>query len=172
MYLYKVTVYTVIDMEEKIEASGLDYLESPVSDGTIEENFEEELVNAPVIATGEDSLSYPFVDDEMEDFSEVAKYGIVEVAGDDTYGRKVIVVSACKLPGNKELEHSLLLRHVHYVWIVGNLVMKVIRLCAVFYHMITLIYVQIFCFHKCMCVCIYVQFLLIYNGENTVYLTH
>jgi Rho GTPase-activating protein 1 len=102
---------TILDMEEKIEASGLDYLESPVSDGTIEENFEEELVNAPVIATGVDSLSYPFVDDEMEDdFSEVAKYGIVEVVGDDTYGRKVIVVSACKLPGNKELDHALLLR--------------------------------------------------------------
>ncbi|PNF26991.1 Rho GTPase-activating protein 1 [Cryptotermes secundus] len=103
------------DMEEKTEASGLDYLESPVSDGTIEENFEEELVNAPVIATGVDSLSYPFVDDEMEeDFSEVAKYGIVEVVGDDTYGRKVIVVSACKLPGNKVLDHALLLRYLMY----------------------------------------------------------
>ncbi|XP_021915337.1 rho GTPase-activating protein 1 isoform X2 [Zootermopsis nevadensis] len=103
------------DMEEKIEASGLDYLESPVSDGTIEENFEEELVNAPVIATGVDSLSYAFMDDETEeDFSEVAKYGIVEVVGDDTYGRKVIVVSACKLPGNKELDHALLLRYLMY----------------------------------------------------------
>jgi hypothetical protein len=104
-------IYFLVDMEEKIEASGLDYLESPVSDGTIEENFEEELVNAPVITPGVDSLSYPFVDDETEeDFSEVAKYGIVEVVGDDTYGRKVIVVSACKLPGNKELDHALLLR--------------------------------------------------------------
>lgn len=27
----------------------LDYMESPVSDGTIEENFEEELVNAPQV---------------------------------------------------------------------------------------------------------------------------
>jgi hypothetical protein len=120
-------------MEEKVEASGLDYLESPVSDGTIEENFEEELVNAPVIATGEDSLSYPFVDDETEqDFSEVAKYGIVEVAGDDTYGRKVIVVSACKLPGNKELDHSQLLRHVLFIWVIENMLLKVIRICAVF----------------------------------------
>jgi len=175
MYLYNITVYTLIDMEEKIEASGLDYLESPVSDGTIEENFEEELVNAPVIATGEDSLSYPFVDDEMEeDFSEVAKYGIVEVAGDDTYGRKVIVVSACKLPGNKELDHSLLLRHVLYLWVIENVLLKVIRICAVFYRMITLICVQIFCFQKCICVCVcvcfYMQFLLICKGENTVYL--
>nr|CAD7459394.1 unnamed protein product [Timema tahoe] len=100
------------DSAEKIEVSGLDYLESPVSDGTIEENFEEELVNAPIVPTGEDSLTYTFPDDEEseEDYKDVAKYGIVEVVGDDTYGRKVIVVSACKLPGNKELDHGLLLR--------------------------------------------------------------
>lgn len=30
----------------------LDYMESPVSDGTIEENFEEELVNAPQVFEG------------------------------------------------------------------------------------------------------------------------
>ena len=43
-------------LEEKLElnASGvtIDYLESPVSDGTIEENFEEALVDAPVVETG------------------------------------------------------------------------------------------------------------------------
>nr|CAD7393529.1 unnamed protein product [Timema cristinae] len=104
------------DSEEKIEVSGLDYLESPVSDGTIEENFEEELVNAPIVPTGEDSLTYTFPDDEEseEDYKDVAKYGIVEVVGDDTYGRKVIVVSACKLPGNKELDHGLLLSSHRY----------------------------------------------------------
>nr|CAD7593046.1 unnamed protein product [Timema genevievae] len=104
------------DLGEKIEVSGLDYLESPVSDGTIEENFEEELVNAPIVPTGEDSLTYTFPDDEEseEDYKDVAKYGIVEVVGDDTYGRKVIVVSACKLPGNKELDHGLLLRYLMY----------------------------------------------------------
>ncbi|XP_067012514.1 rho GTPase-activating protein 1 isoform X2 [Anabrus simplex] len=106
-----------VDLEEKIDVSGLDYLESPVSDGTIEENFEEELVNAPVIAAGVDSLSYHFVDDneeDEEDFQDVAKYGIVDVVGDDTYGRKVIVVSACKLPSNRELDHARLLRYLTY----------------------------------------------------------
>lgn len=103
-------MYTV-DLEEKVEASGLDYLESPVSDGTIEENFEEELGNAPIISSGGNSLPYfPEDDTEEDDFNDVAKYGIVEVAGDDTCGRKVIVVSACKLPGNKELDHTRLLR--------------------------------------------------------------
>lgn len=44
--------------EEKLDlissgaATGIDYLESPVSDGTIEENFEEALVDAPVIESG------------------------------------------------------------------------------------------------------------------------
>lgn len=89
---------------------GLDYLESPVSDGTIEDNFEAELLNAPTRAF--DSLSYPYVDEEEEeeDFSDVSMYGIVEVMGDDTAGRRVIVVSACRLPSNKELDHQRLLR--------------------------------------------------------------
>lgn len=41
-------------MELSIAGAGtvVDYLESPVSDGTIEENFEEALVDAPVIETG------------------------------------------------------------------------------------------------------------------------
>lgn len=49
-------------MEEKLDlntaGSGvvIDYLESPVSDGTIEENFEEALVDAPVIENGENDL--------------------------------------------------------------------------------------------------------------------
>ncbi|XP_054278809.1 rho GTPase-activating protein 8-like [Macrosteles quadrilineatus] len=93
---------------------GLDYLESPVSDGTIEDNFEAELLNAPTRAF--DSLSYPYVDEEEEeeDFSDVSMYGIVEVMGDDTAGRRVIVVSACRLPSNKELDHQRLLRYLMY----------------------------------------------------------
>jgi Rho GTPase-activating protein 1 len=55
------TIYFVIAvqlLEEKLDlmnssaGTGLDYLESPVSDGTIEENFEEALVDAPVIESG------------------------------------------------------------------------------------------------------------------------
>ncbi|CAG2065353.1 unnamed protein product, partial [Timema podura] len=118
------------DSGEKIEVSGLDYLESPVSDGTIEENFEEELVNAPIVPTGEDSLTYTFPDDEEseEDYKDVAKYGIVEVVGDDTYGRKVIVVSACKLPGNKELDHGLLLSLNNMLALAGCVAWKIANL--------------------------------------------
>ena len=95
-------------LEAKVEAlaASYDYLESPVSDGTIEENFEEELVDAP---TGYDSLTYQY-DEDFDDFSDVSKHGIVDVFGDDTAGRRIIVVSACKLPPSKELDHSKLLR--------------------------------------------------------------
>jgi len=33
---------------------------------------------------------------DTEDFSDIAKQGIVEVVGDDLAGRKIIVISACK----------------------------------------------------------------------------
>lgn len=41
-----------MDLNIGAGGTGMDYLESPVSDGTIEENFEEALVDAPVIETG------------------------------------------------------------------------------------------------------------------------
>ncbi|KAL5244891.1 hypothetical protein ACI65C_012301 [Semiaphis heraclei] len=118
-----------IDLEKSLAnvngtVGTLDYMESPVSDGTIEENFEEELVNAPQVegltsvnnnATGNllDDLE---ADDskEDEDFSDVAECGVVDVVGDDAVGRKIIVVSACKLPSNKEVDHPRLLRYLMY----------------------------------------------------------
>lgn len=48
---------------------------------------------------------------EDEDFSDVATYGVVDVVGDDAVGRKIIVISACKLPSNKEVDHPRLLRY-------------------------------------------------------------
>ncbi|XP_015116072.1 rho GTPase-activating protein 1 [Diachasma alloeum] len=107
-------------LEEKLELSiagtgtVVDYLESPVSDGTIEENFEEALVDAPVIENAEDLAA---LDEELadeEDYHDIARLGIVEVVGDDSAGRKVIVVSACKLPavGKGVFNHAKLLRYL------------------------------------------------------------
>ena len=64
-YFYFILEYNwniyFIALEEKdlINSAGtrLNYLESPVSDGTIEENFEEALVDAPVIKSG----VWPFI---------------------------------------------------------------------------------------------------------------
>lgn len=56
--LYNYFIAAVQLLEEKLDlansgtGTGIDYLESPVSDGTIEENFEEALVDAPVIESG------------------------------------------------------------------------------------------------------------------------
>ncbi|ODN02498.1 Rho GTPase-activating protein 1 [Orchesella cincta] len=81
--------------EEEIRV--FEYLESPVSDGTIEENFEEELAAAPFL-----------------NFGDIAQHGILEVVGDDAYGRKIIVVAACKLPSDKSFNHQRFLRYLLY----------------------------------------------------------
>ena len=41
-------------------------------------------------------------DVSIEDFSDLAEHGIVDVIGYDKGGRKIIVVSACKLPPNTD----------------------------------------------------------------------
>ncbi|KPP79695.1 hypothetical protein Z043_100706 [Scleropages formosus] len=45
-------------------------------------------------------------------FYDIARHQIVEVAGDDNFGRKVIVVSACRMPPTHELNHHMLLQWV------------------------------------------------------------
>lgn len=89
-------------------------MSSPVCEFT-EDNFEEELAEA--CEENFDSLfcstSYPEVGDTpLEKFADISKYGIVDVKGDDSDGRKIIVVYACKLPPVKEIDHTLLLRFV------------------------------------------------------------
>ena len=51
---------------------------------------------------------------DEEDYLDIARHGIVEVVGDDSAGRKVIVVSACKLPpvSKEAFNHAKLLRSV------------------------------------------------------------
>ena len=43
-------------------------------------------------------------------FGDIPKLGIVDVSGDDSSGRKVISISACRLPSNKSYDHQLLLQ--------------------------------------------------------------
>ncbi|XP_014477588.1 PREDICTED: rho GTPase-activating protein 1 isoform X1 [Dinoponera quadriceps] len=107
-------------LEEKLDlassgaGTGIDYLESPVSDGTIEENFEEALVDAPVIESAEDLAALDGELADEEDYLDISRHGIVEVVGDDSAGRKIIVVSACKLPpiGKETFNHAKLLRYL------------------------------------------------------------
>uniref|UniRef100_A0A3B1IUK7 Rho GTPase activating protein 1 n=1 Tax=Astyanax mexicanus TaxID=7994 RepID=A0A3B1IUK7_ASTMX len=45
-------------------------------------------------------------------FYDIAKHQIVEVAGDDNFGRKVIVFSACRMPPHSQLDHHKLLMYL------------------------------------------------------------
>ncbi|KAF7687867.1 rho GTPase-activating protein 1 [Silurus meridionalis] len=45
-------------------------------------------------------------------FYDIARHQIVEVAGDDNFGRKVIVFSACRMPPQHQLNHHMLLMYL------------------------------------------------------------
>ncbi|XP_050024732.1 rho GTPase-activating protein 1 isoform X1 [Dermacentor andersoni] len=49
---------------------------------------------------------------QLEDFTDIECHGIVDIAGGDVYGRNVIVISACRLPPHKELNHPKFLRYL------------------------------------------------------------
>ncbi|CAH0716222.1 unnamed protein product, partial [Brenthis ino] len=110
------------DDSELIQASALaplppelldipdDLLKRSASDGTIEENFEEELaIKAPEVY-GEIATSS--LDDDS--FSDLSGAGLVEVVGDDEIGRRIIIVSACRLPSSKDLHPDRLLRYLMF----------------------------------------------------------
>ncbi|VDP20749.1 unnamed protein product [Soboliphyme baturini] len=78
------------------EGSNVDFLRR-------DENFEEEL-GSPA----ENALS--------EDFSGVAKYEVVDLAGDDRAGRPVIVVYAYRLPSNLIFDYEKFLRYLTYTF--------------------------------------------------------
>ncbi|XP_028916243.1 rho GTPase-activating protein 1 [Ornithorhynchus anatinus] len=47
-------------------------------------------------------------------YYDIARHQIVEVAGDDKYGRKIIVFSACRMPPNHQLDHVKLLGYLKH----------------------------------------------------------
>ncbi|XP_023343740.1 rho GTPase-activating protein 8 isoform X2 [Eurytemora carolleeae] len=119
------------DTEDFLEEEGVEggeereYLESPISDGTIEEDFEEALAREVELAGELGSPETPRIDSKLfpgcsgdedlpvgEDFTDIAELGIIEVLGDDRSGRKIITASACKLPGNKSFDNQRFLRYV------------------------------------------------------------
>lgn len=44
-------------------------------------------------------------------FAELDRKRLVEVVGDDAIGRRIIIVSACRLPNNTELQPDVLLKY-------------------------------------------------------------
>ncbi|XP_012670320.2 rho GTPase-activating protein 1 isoform X2 [Clupea harengus] len=47
-------------------------------------------------------------------YYDIARHQIVEVAGDDNFGRKVIVFSACRMPPHHQLDHQKLLKYLKH----------------------------------------------------------
>lgn len=78
-----------------------------MSDGTIEEDFEQALAKemADRRLSEDRNLTLKGTSIEDEDFLDIARHGIVEVVGDDVAGRKIIVISACRLPSNKTFDY-------------------------------------------------------------------
>ncbi|XP_005384065.2 PREDICTED: rho GTPase-activating protein 1 isoform X2 [Chinchilla lanigera] len=47
-------------------------------------------------------------------YYDIARHQIVEVAGDDKYGRKIIMFSACRMPPSHQLDHTKLLGYLKH----------------------------------------------------------
>ncbi|KAJ6220837.1 hypothetical protein RDWZM_006649 [Blomia tropicalis] len=91
------------------------YLHSP--EELLEENFEEELreqySSLPPLDPALDlTLSNGPLDSELENFDDIAEHGIVGVAGDDMFARKVVTIYACRLPSNKTFNYAKFLRYL------------------------------------------------------------
>lgn len=103
--------------EDRRHGPSGDFLESPMSDGTIEEDFEQALAKEMADQrvsnlTGGGNLTLQGTSISDDDFADIARHGVVEVVGDDVAGRKIIVISACRLPSNKILDHTRFLRYL------------------------------------------------------------
>ncbi|XP_060931736.1 rho GTPase-activating protein 8-like isoform X2 [Limanda limanda] len=52
--------------------------------------------------------------DSSHPYYDVARHGVVQVSGDDKYGRKLIVFSSCCLPPSHQLNHRRLLEYLKF----------------------------------------------------------
>ncbi|ESO12743.1 hypothetical protein HELRODRAFT_105496 [Helobdella robusta] len=114
---------------EEDNSDGLEFDLSGVNLASTEELAREEL-DQPFQRTGamtpeglidedfEAELGSPNEEDENDpelQFRDIAKFGIIQLAGDDAFGRKVIVVSACRLPPREELDHQKFMKYLKHL---------------------------------------------------------
>ncbi|XP_017774968.1 PREDICTED: rho GTPase-activating protein 1-like isoform X1 [Nicrophorus vespilloides] len=103
-------VAEAIDLLQEMDP---DEIASPVSE-FIDDNFEAELADNTDINFQSMLSSYPEVGEAVEKFMMIDKCGIVDVKGDDSVGRKIIVVYACKLPQVNKIDHQKFLEYLIY----------------------------------------------------------
>ncbi|KAG5445044.1 Rho GTPase-activating protein 1, partial [Clonorchis sinensis] len=73
-------------------------------DGIIDEDYERELGMAAKELSVQDVID--------SDYPDISRLGILQVAGDDKLGRKVIIFSACRLPAADLIDHQRLLLYI------------------------------------------------------------
>lgn len=50
----------------------------------------------------------------VTDYSEISNLGILEVVGDDTYGRKIITIYACRIPSNASFNFNQFMQYLMF----------------------------------------------------------
>uniref|UniRef100_A0A0X3PFK7 Rho GTPase-activating protein 8 n=1 Tax=Schistocephalus solidus TaxID=70667 RepID=A0A0X3PFK7_SCHSO len=85
---------------------GVDYLATGriTPDGLVDEDYEKELG-----WLAQELCIQEVID---SDFRDISRLGILQVAGDDNLGRKVIAVFACRLPAVDLIDHDRLLQYI------------------------------------------------------------
>ncbi|CAH8650781.1 unnamed protein product [Schistosoma rodhaini] len=73
-------------------------------DGLIDEDFEHELGCAAKELSVQDVID--------SDYPDISRLGVLQGAGDDKLGRKIIVFSACRLPATDLIDHQHLLMYI------------------------------------------------------------
>ncbi|XP_034382177.1 rho GTPase-activating protein 8-like isoform X1 [Cyclopterus lumpus] len=63
---------------------------------------------------GQRSVPLRSTPDSSHPFYDVARHGIIQVSGDDRYGRKLITFSSCCLPPSHQLDHRRLLEYLKF----------------------------------------------------------
>uniref|UniRef100_A0A7N8YNN2 Rho GTPase activating protein 1 n=1 Tax=Mastacembelus armatus TaxID=205130 RepID=A0A7N8YNN2_9TELE len=99
----------LVDLSEEVPTPQLEQLklatvedqqwppdESPLSKSDVSQQFDAASPHLP--------WDHPFYD--------IARHQIIEVAGDDNFGRKVIVFNACRMPPQHQLDHHKLLMYL------------------------------------------------------------
>lgn len=84
-----------------------------VSELRSEEEDQEEPARVPDVPSRAPATP-SFSPDPSHPYYDVARHGIVQVSGDDNYGRKIVVFSSVRLPPSHQLNHRRLLEYLKF----------------------------------------------------------
>lgn len=82
-------------------------------DGRMDEQRLDQLLTQNSAGNNSNSVSAP-TELTSEDLQTFARHGIIEMAGDDMFGRKIITIYACRLPLADAIDHQKLLKYANF----------------------------------------------------------